>query len=367
MVALGVLLVFSLLLGDPRGYAQGKLEFQEYLIGFNGNTNDRLVENAGGEVKHEFKYMNVLHVSLPEQAAVALQKNPNVDFIEENGEVQAYGQTVPYGIDHINATSVQERDENTGQGVEVAILDSGIAPHEDLNIADGASFIDSEPSYYDYNGHGTHVAGTVAALDNNVGVLGAAPDVDLYAVKVLGADGSGSFASIIQGIEWAVDNNMDVVNMSLGASRGSNALEQAVDQAYEHGVLLVAAAGNSGTQGRRDTMGYPAKYDSVMAVGAVDEDNQRASFSSVGNALEVMAPGVSVYSTYLDNSYASLNGTSMASPHVAGAAALIIAHDPSYSHSDVRALLNDTATPLGSDSFFYGNGVIDVLAAIDSQ
>jgi subtilisin len=207
------------------------------------------------------------------------------------------------------------------------------------------------------------VAGTVAALNNTTGVLGVAYNADLYAVKVLSASGSGTLSGIAQGIEWSVANGMNVINMSLGGSSGSIALQQACDNAYARGIVVVAAAGNSGSRGKQNTIGYPAKYSSVIAVGAVDSNNNRASFSSVGGELEVMAPGVSILSTTPGNTYSSFNGTSMASPHVAGAAALIKAKYPSLTNVQIRERLKNTATYLG-DPFYYGNGVIDVEKAL---
>lgn len=367
----GAALAITLVFGGTSSLAQDQGEKKDYLVGFKPGAAASVnaaqtVGVLGGEVEHEYNFADIVHVTLPEQALNGLKNNPNVAFIEENLEVEAYGQEVPYGIEHINALEVQEADGNTGNGVSVAVLDTGIQDHEDLNVVGGESFIDSEPDYQDQNGHGTHVAGTVAALDNDLGVLGVSPDIDLYAVKVLGADGSGSHATIAQGIEWAVENDIDVVNMSLGGSTGSNTLEEAVNYAHSEGVTLVAAAGNSGSFAWFNTIGYPAKYDNVIAVGAVDENNERASFSSVGDELDVMAPGVDVNSTYLDDSYAELNGTSMASPHVAGAAALLLADSPNLSNEDIRQAFNETAVPLG-DHFYYGNGVIDVRAAIDGQ
>jgi len=363
--------VLSLFAGQLNVSAQSKVSKSDYLIGFEKTIKEQQlnqVTKAGGQVKHQFKYMNVLQVSLPDQAVEALQNNPNVAYIEKDASVQAFGQTTPWGITEINADDVQSNG-TTGSGVKVAILDSGIsASHEDLNVAGGESFVDGEPDpYNDGNGHGTHVAGTVAGLDNTLGVLGVAPEASLYAVKVLGSDGSGTYSGIAKGVEWAIDNDIDVVNMSLGGSQGSTTLEQAMSNAYNSGVLLVAAAGNEGSFGKskRNTIGYPAKYSTVMAVGAVDSNLDRASFSSVGSELEVMAPGVNILSSVPGDSYDSYNGTSMASPHVAGAAALILANDSSLTNADVRSLLNDTATPLG-ESFYYGNGFINVQEALNT-
>ncbi|MFB5664166.1 S8 family peptidase [Alteribacillus sp. HJP-4] len=351
------------------GYGQADaVEMEEYLIGFNGNkslVNLSQVTGGEAEVEHEFKHMNVLEVKLPEQAVEALENNPNIDFIEENVEMEALDQEVPWGVSSLHGPEIHSNG-TTGDGVKVGILDTGIdGGHEDLNVAGGESFVpgESDPAT-DGNGHGTHVAGTVAAVDNDSGVLGMAHAAELYAVKVLDSQGSGSLSSIAQGIEWSIDNDMDVINMSLGGTMGSQALEEASNNAYNAGVTVIAAAGNSGSLGFINTINYPAKYESVMAVGAVDESDSRASFSSVGNELEVMAPGVDILSTKPGNSYEPFDGTSMASPHAAGAAALLLHDDPGMTNSEVRERLNETAEPLG-DSFYYGNGLIDVEAALD--
>lgn len=242
--------------------------------------------------------------------------------------------------------------------MRVAVLDTGISNHPDLNIQGGTSFVPGEPGIADGNGHGTHVAGTIAALDNNVGVLGVAPDVDLFAVKVLGRSGSGSISGIAQGLQWSSNNNMDVANMSLGSPSPSPTLERAVNQATNSGVLVVAASGNSGAS----SIGYPARYQNAMAVGATDQNNNRASFSQFGTGLDIMAPGVGVQSTYPGNGYRSLSGTSMAAPHVAGVAALVMSNNPSWSPAQVRSHLNQTATPIGASNQ-YGNGLVNANAA----
>ncbi|MCA1031229.1 S8 family peptidase [Bacillus timonensis] len=370
-------LVFSLAFGTVSANSNAPTVKKDYLIGFHSKVTTQDVANLnkfGGKVKHQFKYMNVVKVSLPEQAVFALSKNKNVAFVEEDAiattfakpvtqpTVTAASQTVPWGIPHIKADLVQSAG-NTGSGVKVAVLDTGIQrSHSDLTVVGGASFVPAEPDpYVDLNGHGTHVAGTIAG---HTGILGVAPSVSLYAVKVLDGNGSGTYSGIIQGIEWAIQEKVNVINMSLGGSQGSTALQQACDNANNSGIVVVAAAGNSGSKGKRNTIGYPAKYASVIAVGAVDSNNNRGSFSSVGNELEVMAPGVAIYSTVpYGNGYDTYNGTSMASPHVAGAAALILASNPSLSNVQVRDRLKNTATPLGS-SFYYGYGVINVQAAV---
>lgn len=338
----------------------------EYLVQFDGPAKKGLLKAFGvqeQDIVHEFNQLPVYNVKLTEKQAKGLKNNPQIKYVEENAEAKAFAQETPWGIPHVQGTEAQNNG-HTGEGVKVAILDSGVdASHEDLNVAGGYSVFGDSP-YNDGNGHGTHVAGTVAALDNNVGVVGVAPDAEVYAVKVLDSSGSGSYAGIAEGIEWAINNDMDVINMSLGGSTSSDVLKEYVDLAYQEGILLVAAAGNSGTWlGWFDTVGYPAKYESVMAVAAVDQSNNRASFSSAGNAVEISAPGVGVLSTVPGNSYDSYDGTSMASPHVAGVAAQVWAAKPHLTNVQLRELLNQTAQNLG-DSFHYGNGLVQSFEAI---
>ncbi|PYZ96451.1 peptidase S8 [Alteribacter lacisalsi] len=346
---------------------------EEYLVQFNGPSAHGLMQAFGideAQVKTEFDHLPVVNVALSEAQARGLANHPHVEAVEENAEVHALGQTVPWGIPHVQGTAAQDAGF-TGAGLKVAILDTGIeASHEDLsaNVKGGHSvFTDSAniDPFYDPNGHGTHVAGTVAAVDNDLGVIGVAPEADLYAVKVLSNAGSGSIAGIAEGIEWSIDNGMDIINMSLGASQGSSILEQFSNLAYDEGLLVVAAAGNSGNRGgNNNTVGYPAAYDSVIAVAAVDQNNNRATFSSTGPAVEISAPGVNVLSTTPGNNYASYNGTSMASPHVAGVAAQVWQANPGLSNTELRQLLNDTAVNLGP-AHQYGHGLVQSLDAIN--
>lgn len=227
---------------------------------------------------------------------------------------------IPWGVKRVNAYSAW--DITTGKGVKVGVIDTGIDyNHADLaqNYAGGYNVIFTTKTPLDDQGHGTHVAGTIAAVKNLKGVVGVAPDVSLYAIKVLDSKGSGQYSWIIDGIQWAVNNKMEVVNMSLGAPQGSEALKAAIDAAYKAGVVVVCAAGNDG-----GAVNYPAKYPGTIAVSALDSADKIASFSSRGAEIAFIAPGVNINSTYKGNYYKAMSGTSMASPHVAGLSALVV-------------------------------------------
>ncbi len=344
------------------------VEKQAVLIGFHsapGKAEIGLITAFGGQVSRVFSIVPVVAAELPANAVQALSRHPLISYIEPDYEVFAVSQTIPWGIPHVRAPEAWTAGTE-GAGIKVAVLDTGIGPHTDLQVLGGWNTLDNNGNYNDGHGHGTHVAGSVAALDNNLGVVGVAPQAHLYAVKVLSDSGSGTTSSVVAGIEWAQNNGMKIVNMSLGASSGTTTLENACNNAYNAGLLLVAAAGNSGNlRGTGNNINYPARYNSVIAVAAIDKDNKRASFSSTGDQLELSAPGVSVYST-VPGGYVTYSGTSMASPHVAGVAALVWANNPELSNTELRNLLNETASDLGvtgRDQHF-GFGLVNALAAV---
>ena len=276
-----------------------------------------------------------------------------------------------WGWDRIDADLVTGA---TGAGVGVAILDTGIdTDHCDLDVTGGYNATGRGNGFDDKNGHGSHCAGIAAALDNGVGVVGAAPDANLYAVKVLDNGGSGYWSWIVAGVDWCMTHGREVLSMSFGASSMPAAASQAMSDASAAGHLLVSSAGNSGNDRdggcEEDNVGMPARHPDVVAVSAMDEGDLLASYSSVGPAVEIMAPGTSIRSTYAGDGYATLSGTSMACPHVGGVAALVWeaagASLGSGGNATVRSLLSGSAeTVLGTCE--EGSGLLDAEAAVDA-
>ncbi|MFW9979178.1 MAG: S8 family serine peptidase [Candidatus Thorarchaeota archaeon] len=320
----------------------------------------------------EYDAINGFSAKMSKSVFNWLKSRPGV-VISENGLVHMLEDTLDWGVDDINAEQVWGGAENAvdvvsgnidGSGVKVCVIDTGIdVDHTDLdaNYMGGYDFVNDDSNPNDDNGHGTHCAGIIGAEDNEAGVIGVAPNVDLYACKVLDSSGSGSFDDVVAGINWAVSNGMDVASMSLGASSGSTALQQACLNAYNAGVIVVAAAGNDG-----GAISYPGAYSSTICVGATDSSHNRASFSNYGSAMDVVAPGVSIYSTYNNGGYTTMSGTSMATPMVAGVVAMILCANPSLSPSEVVEILHTTSTDLGSSGFdiYYGYGLVNVPAAV---
>lgn len=261
-----------------------------------------------------------------------------------------------------------------GRGVRIAVVDTGVAPnHPDLRIYGGVSYVPGNSSWADDNGHGTHVAGTIAAPFNNRGVVGVAPDAQVYAVKVLKHNpatgrASGQLSWILNGLSWCYRNRMQVVNLSLGSRETSHSWS-VYNRAYEHagrrlrrrGILAVAAAGNS-----NEAVGNPARCPSYLAVSAIDSRYRRASFSCYGPQVEVCAPGVRIWSTYPPAGYQQLSGTSMACPHVAGVAALVKARHPAWPGDRIRVHLWRTALELGAPGrdWIYGHGQVRAYHAV---
>ncbi len=230
---------------------------------------------------------------------------------------------IDWGIKQVHAPDIW--DLTMGEGIKVAILDTGVdSDHPDLegNIKLHVDFTRSPSGSEDRIGHGTHVAGIIGAMSNDVGVIGIAPHVSMYCGKVLADNGQGSYEAIIEGIYWSIEQKVDIINMSLGSpTRPPQELYEAIKKAHEIGIIMVSATGNSNTK-----VGWPAMYDEVIAVSAMDDKNIRAAFSNFGIKNEIMAPGVQILSTYKDGGYAKQSGTSMATPIVTGCIALFLSY-----------------------------------------
>ncbi len=349
-----------------------------------------LLRNFGAVLIKPLGLINGMAVYLPPQAEKALWPRPEILRIDDDLVIQAIGkpegkpgkpekepppqpaEELPWGIDRIDADVAW--DTTRGTTIKVAILDTGIdLDHLDLqnNIKGNVNFINPRKSGNDDNGHGTHVAGIVAAVDNDIGVIGAGPEISLYAVKVLDRKGSGWLSDLIEGLQWCINNKMQVINMSLGSSSDNQSFHDAIIKTYQAGIIQVAAAGNNGGYGGAIT--YPAKYPQTMAVSAVDEDDQFAYFSSYGEEIDLASPGVNINSTYNDGDYEILSGTSMACPHITGTAALVLTTpiapdydfdcDQLWDPDEVKAKLEATAEDIGLSPEQQGSGLVDAYLA----
>jgi subtilisin family serine protease len=364
----------SLFAQGPDVYSRKIVVFQEWFV--NEASQRALLKNFGAVVNKPLRLINGMAVYLPKQAEEVLIHRHEISRIDDDLVISASDkpvmelgkpkpsqppQEIPWGIDRIEADLVWDR--TTGLGVKVAVVDTGIdLDHPDLinNIKGNVNCINPRKSGDDDNGHGTHVAGIIGAVNNQIGVIGVGPEISLYAVKVLDKNGKGWLSDLIEGLEWCINNKMDIVNMSLGSSSDNQSFHDAIRKVYEAGIIQVAAAGNNGlTDGSID---YPAKYPETIAVSAVGQNSDGslypANFSSYGPEIDLTAPGVSIKSTYINGNYKTFDGTSMATPHVSGVAALTISVKGRMSPDELKTYLKNRAENLGLDPYKQGAGLI---------
>jgi len=360
---------------------------QRVIVGFHQmpHASERaLIRRHRGKLKRRFKGVKALSARLTDRAIARLKNDPRIAYIEKDVVVMAidaeFGNieySESWGVDRIGSATVHAESVK-GAGIKVAVLDTGIDyNHPDLNdnYKGGINLVDpaqaDNPFDDSWNSHGTHVAGIIAAELDGSGVVGVAPAASLYAIKALDGGGLGYLSDVIAGIEWAIDNDMDIVNLSLGLKNHSEALAEACAKAYEAGVLLVAAAGNTGTFEGGEVR-YPALYPSVIAVGATTSDDAVYFKSAAGPDIEMVAPGTGIYSNKAYEDYGYLTGTSQAAPHVAGVAALILSAglddlngDSVIDNQDLRLQLQNAAFDLGDPGKddIYGFGLINARAA----
>ena len=331
----------------------------------------------GGQVKETIPGIGVQVVTVPrgqaKEKVQAYSSNARVAYAEPDFVAEAVGSPDDPGFVNqwgmVKVQAPQAWEVPTGSSsINIAILDTGVdQDHPDLanKLINNINFSDSA-TLDDVYGHGTHVAGIAAAITNNgIGVVGLGYDSTIMNVKVLGDTGSGAYSWIASGIIWAADNGAEIINMSLGGSSASSTLEDAINYAWSKGVVIVAAAGNSGST----TPSYPAYYANCIAVAATDANDAMAYFSTYGKWVDVAAPGLSIYSTLKDNAYGYKSGTSMASPHVAGLAALVFTtvsdvNGDGKLNDEARSRIEATCDDIGVSGI--GSGRINAYRAIQT-
>ncbi|MEG7283173.1 S8 family peptidase [Bacillus sp. 0909A] len=361
-------LFFSFLALGPLAHAENS-SGNEIIVVYKNKDGKETVLDSDAEVEQQYKHLPAVAVKADQKTVKEFKQDPDILYVENNVTFTAADNTdlKILSEDADNSDNFEQwnlepiqvkqawKEGLTGKNVKIAVIDSGISPHDDLSISGGYSAVSYTSSYKDDNGHGTHVAGIIGAKHNGYGIDGVAPEAQIYAVKALDQNGSGDLQGLLKGIDWSIANGMDIVNMSLGTSSDSQILHDAMDKAYEKGVLLVAASGNDGNG---KPVNYPAAYSSVVAVSATDQHNHLAAFSTTGNEVEFSAPGTDITSTYLHQYYATGSGTSQATPHAAAMFALLKQRDPGHTNVQLRALMEKNIVDLGmtgrDQQFGYG-------------
>lgn len=360
---------------------ESSFDAETILIKFKQGTPAQTVRSLKSQLKLEQKgvipHIEVQVVKIPKGRTVKemiaiLEKNPNVEFVDPDFKMQtsltpndAFFKDSQKALINLDVEAAWEI--STGDySIPIAVLDTGIyASHEDLRgrIIQGYNFINNNTITNDDNGHGTMVAGILGAASNNgIGIAGVTWKNPIIPVKVMGADGTGTHSAIAQGIIFAVDQGAKVINMSIGGPSSSSTLKYAVDYAHEKGVVIVAAAGNSNS-----SVMYPAAYPNVIAVGAIDNNDNKASYSNYGPEISVTAPGTAI-STLNNGGYATGSGTSFAAPIVSGLAGLILSEASNLSPATVKEVIENGVVDLGVEGFdnYFGWGKVNLHSTLTS-
>lgn len=340
----------------------------EVIVMYKNETGRKYALTVGKEVEQEsdLSDFNIIVIKTNENGLKKLQQFKYIEYVERNVlmeiDVQASHSSMldtTSGVYPVNSNeyagwgyeymNIQEAYKKgiTGKGVKVAVADSGVADHSDIKVKKQVIIPDNKINLTDNEGHGSHVAGIIAASDNNQGAIGIAPDVDLYSLKLDNDEGKISSASFLNALKWAVENDIDVFNASLSFNLNSPIYQSVINQAYEQGLIVVAASGNDGAE----NILYPAAYDNVVAVGAVKDDGERDFFSNMGDTLDFVAPGRLIASLSNDGGYIANTGTSMSSPHVAGLLALIMQEFPNKDSEWYYEALKDMSVDLDVNGF----------------
>jgi subtilisin len=358
------------------------LRFIEMLTAYSGEETSRYIIRF----HHRFDYCQCVHVlfgkflqgkqndrylTLPSISAISCKLANNYDWklfndmitIEEDYLLQIGSQfqlptagkpfsrvdtskRIPWGLTAIQAPKLWRKTK--GRGVRIGIVDTGIdSSHPDINtsVERGINLLNSNQPPTDDNGHGTHIAGTIVASNVSAGIRGVAPKATLFPVKAFDHEGAAYVSDIILAIHWCISHRMNIINMSFGMSQYSTALHQAIKSAFNHDVIIVASSGNNGYKGNID---YPARFPQTVAVGATNKDQRIAAFSNQGKLVDLYAPGEAIYSTWPHARYNELSGTSMATAHVSGVIALLLAKKPNLTVSRIKNILTLSAVPFNN-------------------
>jgi len=365
---------------DPGKAPSGRYKTGEILVRYSATSTQSelsaIFSRQGAQQKRDIPKLRMARLQVPAQlfeaTLAALKNTPGIELVEPNYFADTQdtpandpGFSMQWGLQAIGAPAAWNIQTGSNN-VTVALIDTGVdLTHPDLQnkIVAGWNFVSENANPQDDNGHGTHVAGIIAAETNNgTGIAGISWGARIMPLKALDASGSGTYSDIAEAIVYATDHGAKIINLSLGGTAPSVILEDAVNYAYNHGVVVVAAAGNQGSSG----VTYPAKYANTIAVSAIDSNLNIASFSSQGSEIDVAAPGVSIYSTFFGGTYKSMSGTSMAAPHVSGVAALLMSTNQFDTPNKVRSAIENTALDLdsqGKDSLF-GYGLVKASNAL---
>ena len=369
----------------PAATAQGKEAQKTYIITAEGKEEfEELTEEydpvTDGQSEEVLEEAETFTAELTGQEAKELRQDDRVDLIEEDVCVQGSGKKTQqkkagrsgtkgteepeWNMDIVNLADSREKKpekqtaEKKAQGkkIRVALVDSGIDDSEDIDVKERKNFVPGQegisPVYEDCTGHGTAVAGIIAAKDNKTGITGVNPDVELYSARVLDENNQARVSQIIAAIDWAVEKKVDILNLSLGTAKDSEALHRAIRRAAGHDILVIAAAGNG------KTVEYPAAYEETVAVGSVGTDGKVSENSARGSSLELVAPGEQILSTGMLGGLMTCGGTSLAAPHVTGVASLLWQQDREADAGLIRMALDAGAKKYGGQEA-YGYGLVD--------
>ena len=360
--------------------ATSENELEKVIISFDDAIDFQALEDMNAVVHSELEAISSVIATIPSNTLKKADTNLAIKPLTEEPIFKAAAQQPSWGYYQIKAPSALKAGY-TGKGVKIAIIDSGInsnisSKHPDLKVAGGASMIDGSSPFIDGAGHGTHVAGVIAALNNSIGVVGAAPDAEIFSVKVLASTGTGTLEDVLEGVQWAIDKKMDIINLSLTTGFDIPELKAMLKKANDAGIIVVAAAGNIETvdtkgnydQPEADVL-YPARFSSVIAVGSTDTTNKLSGFSYRGPSVELVAPGEGIYSTYsmsakfLPSLYKTSEGTSVSTPFVAAVFAQYMEAYPHLTNVQLRETVKRAVIDLGpkGKDHSFGNGLVQSL------